>query len=108
MRSDAMHRRCCRLLFGLECKVRARWFAFSDSYFLCLLAVGFLPCRDRIASRRHILDGVGAVILRGCIRTFYNHEITVHPGMDIALYRYDFLGLPTLNDWGSAWRLRAI
>src|SRR5258708_4881248 len=70
--------------FCLVSKVSRCRLARRDRHLLTLGTIGLLPGRHGVVARRHV-DGVGAVFVGHCRRTFDHCHVTMHPGVDVAL-----------------------
>src|SRR5579871_6964334 len=76
---------------------------------LALIPVSFLPCCNGVTARRYIFERISPVFFSHRVRTFYDDEVSVHPGMDIALHGNGyFRGFPALHDGRGTRGLRAV
>src|SRR5581483_632346 len=81
----------------------------SDRDFLLRRSEGFLPGCQGVLARRQVLNGESTVVAgHAKVVGFKNHDVTVHPGMDVAFHR-DKLGLIEFGvDGRGAWWLALI
>src|ERR1700737_3254889 len=82
-------RRSSRFLgFCLKDEVNRERLALGDGDFLALRAVGFMPCRKRIFPWSKFRKRESAIFSRYRKMIRLQHDkISLHPGVDVALYR---------------------
>src|ERR1700730_6323648 len=82
-------RRSSRFLgFCLEDKVSLERLALGDGDFLALRAVGFMPCGKCVLPWSKFRKRESAIFSRYRKMARFQHDkISLHPGVDVALYR---------------------
>src|SRR6202795_442772 len=105
-RSSAAERLVC---LRLEGKVHIFGFSSGDSNIGGLSAIVLMPCGNCVLPRRQIRQLELARALAYIVVISLKHdEITVHPGMDVALYGNKFFFLVFLHNRRGAGGLRLV
>src|ERR1700682_5313892 len=93
----------------LEGEIRLRGSPAGDRDFLCRRTKLFLPRGQRVLSGRQSLQAELAVVIgHRIVRRPEHGEISMHPGMNIALHGNDLRLLISDLDWRGARRLRPV
>src|SRR5579864_668228 len=94
------------MLLGLESEADCGRFAGRNRHFLCLRAVGLVPCRQGVSPGRHVIQRERTAGVAHPVRALYHHHVAVHPGMNVALHRDSHLfRLPAGGERRRALRL---
>src|ERR1700687_1854397 len=95
--------------FSLKDKANSFGLISSDGDFLCLLAIGFVPSRDRVLTRWQVRKTEAAIPAgNGVVGILQHCEVAVHPRMDVALHRNELRLAEFFGKRRSPGRLRLI